>query len=158
MLGIWFLCTFSEKNKEDHRFTTTSLLSRQKYDLFLKNIITGDKKWLFYDNAQYKKQCIDKDESLQTPPNAADRQRWISADSPKGSGPTGMNLCRLPERQRTDRDESLQPTWKSKLDGRKVMLCVWWDHYCIIDFDFQTPIRHSMQTYIFSSCNMCIRI
>ena len=35
-----------------------------------------------------------------------------------------------------DNDESLQSTPKVELLGRKVMLCVWWDHHGIIYFEF----------------------
>ena len=65
----------------------------KEIDLLLKNIITGDEKWLFCDNVPCKRQ-------------------W------------------------TDKDESLRATPKAKLRGRKVMLCVYWDHYSIIHFEF----------------------
>ena len=67
-LGILVLHTLSAKNKEDHIYIATSLLSRQRNDPFLKNIITGDKEWVFYDNVQCKRQWIDNDESLQPIP------------------------------------------------------------------------------------------
>ena len=54
--------------KENHISIATSFLSRQRNDLFLKNIITGDEKWIFYDNVQCKRQWIDKAESLQPAP------------------------------------------------------------------------------------------
>ena len=53
----------------------TSLLSRQSNDPFLKNIITDDGKWIFYDDVQRKKQWIDKDESPQPTPNAEIRRK-----------------------------------------------------------------------------------
>ena len=37
----------SEKNKEDHIFTATNLLSRQSNDPFHKIMITGHEKWVF---------------------------------------------------------------------------------------------------------------
>ena len=64
-LGIWLLHTSSEKNKEDCISIGTSLLSKLRNDLFLKNIITGDEEYIFYDNVQCKRHWIDKDESLQ---------------------------------------------------------------------------------------------
>ena len=42
----------------------TSLLSRQRNDPFLKNITTGDEKWIFYVNFQCKRQWIDEYELL----------------------------------------------------------------------------------------------
>ena len=70
-LGVRILHTLSEKNKKDYIFITTSLLLRQGNDPFLKNIITDDEKWVFYDNVQCKKQWIDKDESLVYPKGGA---------------------------------------------------------------------------------------
>ena len=72
---------------------------------FLKNIIAGGEKWVFYDNVQRKKQWIDK-------------------------------------------DESLEPTSKVKLLGRKDMLCVWWDHRGIIHVEY---LNHN-QTNLYFQC------
>ena len=47
-LSAWFPHTLSEKNKEDCISIVTSLLLRQRNDLFLKNIITGDEKCVFF--------------------------------------------------------------------------------------------------------------
>ena len=41
---------------------------KSEKDLFIKNIITGDEKRVFYDNIQCKRQWIDKNESLQPTP------------------------------------------------------------------------------------------
>ena len=78
-LGTWVPHTLSEKNKDDRKSMVTSLLSKQR------NMITGDKKWIFYDNVQCKRQLTYKDESLL---------------------------------------------------GRKVVLCVGWNHHGIIHFEF----------------------
>ena len=48
----WFPYTLREKSKRDYIFIATSLLSRLRNDLFLKNI--GDKKRVFYDNVLCK--------------------------------------------------------------------------------------------------------
>ena len=40
---------------------------------FLKNIITGDEKWAFYDNLQRKRQWTDKDE----PPQLNPKGSWM---------------------------------------------------------------------------------
>ena len=63
--GIWFPHTHSEKNKEG----CISIVTRQRNDLFLKNIITGDEEWLFYGNVLWKRWWFDKDESPQPIPN-----------------------------------------------------------------------------------------
>ena len=64
-LDIWLPHTLSEKNKEDRIAIEIGLLSRQRNYQFLKNIITGNEKWIFYNNFQHKKQWLDKDEILQ---------------------------------------------------------------------------------------------
>ena len=47
-LGIWVSHTLSEKNKQDHISRVTSLFSRQRNDLFHKNIIISDEKMFFF--------------------------------------------------------------------------------------------------------------
>ena len=76
-LDVWVPHTLSEKNKDDHIIIATSLLSRQRNYLFLKNISAGDEIWVFYDNVQCKGQCLDKDESLQPFPKAKFHERKI---------------------------------------------------------------------------------
>ena len=44
-----------------------SLLLNQSKDPFLKNIITGNKKFFFYDNVQCKRQWIDRQISTAYP-------------------------------------------------------------------------------------------
>ena len=46
-LGILIPHTLREKNKEKSIFIVKNLLSKQINDLFLKNIITDDEKWVF---------------------------------------------------------------------------------------------------------------
>ena len=60
-LGIRHPHTFTKKNKEDHISIARSFLSRQRNYMVLKIIITGDEKWVFYNNVQW----IDKAESSQ---------------------------------------------------------------------------------------------
>ena len=62
---IWVPHALSKKNKDDHISIETSLLSRQRNYLFLKNIIAGDERSVFHDNVQGKTLSIDKDEFLQ---------------------------------------------------------------------------------------------
>ena len=73
-LGVLVAYTLSEKKKEDQVSIATNLLSRQRNNPFLKNIIITDGKWVFYDNVQHKSQWIDKDESPQ--PSPKDRASW----------------------------------------------------------------------------------
>ena len=76
-LSIWVSHTLSEKNKENRISITTSRLLRQKNDLFLKNIMTGDERWVFYYFVQCERQWIDKDESLQPTPREALYERKL---------------------------------------------------------------------------------
>ena len=39
------------------------------------------------------------------------------------------------KRQWVDKDKSPQLDLKAELHGRKIMLCVWWDHRSIIHFE-----------------------
>ena len=64
-LEVWFPYTLNEKNKEDCISIVTSLLSRQRNDLFIKNIITVDEKRVLHYNIQCQRLWRDKDESLQ---------------------------------------------------------------------------------------------
>lgn len=47
-----------------------NLLSRVKIEFFLNRIITGDKKWIIYDNIVRKRQWLNKDESHLPDPKA----------------------------------------------------------------------------------------
>ena len=69
-LGVWLPHPLSKKNKEDRISIATSHLLRQRNDPFLKEIISGDEKWVLNDNVQYEKQWIDKDESRQPTPES----------------------------------------------------------------------------------------
>ena len=76
-LGICVPHIFSEKNKEDCIFITTSLLLRQIKDMFLNNIFTSDEKWVIYDSIQRKRHRIDKDESQQPIPKQELHRRIV---------------------------------------------------------------------------------
>ena len=63
-LCVLFPHTLGEKNKNDRKFIATTL-KKQRNDSFLGNIITGDEKWVLYDNVNHKKQEIENDEPQQ---------------------------------------------------------------------------------------------
>ena len=69
-LGVWFPHALSEKNKADQLSIATSLLSRQRNNPFLDKIITGDEKWITYDNVARKRKWADKNKSPQPDPKA----------------------------------------------------------------------------------------
>ena len=62
-MDVCLLYTLSEKNKEDHIFMVINLFLSQRNDPFLKNIISGEEKWVFYDNLHRKRQWFNNDES-----------------------------------------------------------------------------------------------
>ena len=66
-----------EKNKADRLSIATSLLSRQRNDPFLDKIITGDEKWITYDNVACKRQWVDEDKSPHPDPKPEVRGRKI---------------------------------------------------------------------------------
>ena len=67
-LGGWVPHALSEKNKAGCLQIATSLLSRQRNNPFLDKIITGDEKWITYDNVARKKQWVVKDKFPQPDP------------------------------------------------------------------------------------------
>lgn len=69
-LGVWVPHNLSERNKEDRMSIATSLLSRVKIEPFLNRIVTGDEKWVTYDNIVCKRQWLDKDQPPLPDPKA----------------------------------------------------------------------------------------
>ena len=69
-LGVWVPYKLSERNKADRMSIATSLLSRENNDPFLKKIITGDEKWITYENIVRKGQWLDKDQPPLPDPKA----------------------------------------------------------------------------------------
>lgn len=53
-LDIWVLHVFKEKDLLRRIDICDLLLKREENDLFLKRIVTGDKKWIVYDNVKRK--------------------------------------------------------------------------------------------------------
>ena len=52
---VWFPHKLSEKNLLDHISAWDSLLKRNENVLFLKQIVTGDEKWILYNNVEWKR-------------------------------------------------------------------------------------------------------
>lgn len=57
--GRWVSHKLSEDNKNQRRDTALSLLSKFRKKDFLHKIITGDEKWILYDNPKRKKSWVD---------------------------------------------------------------------------------------------------
>lgn len=56
--GIWVPHLLSDMNKDQRRTICTSLLCRQRNDPFLRRIVTGDEKWVLYNNNKRTKQWL----------------------------------------------------------------------------------------------------
>ena len=67
-LGAWVPHVLGEKNKADCLSIATCLLSQQRNDPFLDEFITGDEKWITYNNVALKRQWVDKDKSPKPDP------------------------------------------------------------------------------------------
>jgi len=66
--GKWIPHELSEDNKNRRRDTTLTLLSKFRKKDFLHKIITGDKKWILYDNPKRRKSWVDPSQpSTSTP-------------------------------------------------------------------------------------------
>lgn len=53
--GIWVPYELSERNKERRKTTAEIMLERFRRKAFLHRIVTGDEKWVYYDNPKRKK-------------------------------------------------------------------------------------------------------
>jgi len=57
--GKWIPHELSEDNKNRRRDTAFTLLSKFQKKDFLQKIITGNDKWILYDNSKRKKSWVD---------------------------------------------------------------------------------------------------
>ena len=62
-VGKWIPHELSEVNISQRLSICASLASRQKKKSFLWQIVTGDEKWLYYDNPVWKKQWVSPDQA-----------------------------------------------------------------------------------------------
>ncbi|GFW50981.1 histone-lysine N-methyltransferase SETMAR [Trichonephila clavipes] len=65
-LDVWVLPVRTERNLCRRINVCDSLLKRHENDPFLKRIITGDEKWVVYNNVKRKRSWSKKDEPAQT--------------------------------------------------------------------------------------------
>ena len=54
----WVLYKLKPKDVERRFFTCEQLIQRQQRKDFLHRIVTGDEKWIFYDNPKKKKYYV----------------------------------------------------------------------------------------------------
>jgi len=57
--GKWVSHALSEKNKNDRLEKYLNLYNKQHRKFFSWEIVTGDEKWIFYDNPKKKKHYVD---------------------------------------------------------------------------------------------------
>ena len=65
-LDVWVPHELTQKNMMDRISICESLLNRNKIDPFLKRIVTGDEKWVTYDNIERKRSWSKLGEAAQT--------------------------------------------------------------------------------------------
>ncbi|XP_071036592.1 histone-lysine N-methyltransferase SETMAR-like [Parasteatoda tepidariorum] len=76
-LDIWVLHVLTERNLCRRVDVSDSLLKRHENDPFLKRVITGDEKWVVYNNVQLKRSCNKKDEPAQSISKANIHQKKV---------------------------------------------------------------------------------
>ena len=74
---IWVPPKLSEKNLLDHISACDSLLKRNENVPFLKQIVTGDEKWILYSNMGLKRSWGKRNEPPPTTPKAGLRPRKV---------------------------------------------------------------------------------
>lgn len=76
-LDVWVPHVLTERNLCLRVDACDSLLKRQENDPFLKRIITGDKKWVVYNNVKRKRSWSRKDEPAQSVSKANIHQKKV---------------------------------------------------------------------------------
>lgn len=96
---IWIPYELSEKNLMDRIEICESLLRQNKSESFLKRLVTGDEKWVIYNNIKRQKSWCKPDETSQTVAKRELHRRSCSA-----FGGTGKTWCieLLPQRETID--------------------------------------------------------
>ena len=64
--GKWMPYELTERNKEKRKTSCEILIERQKRKAFLHRIITGDEKWIYFDNPKRKRSWVDPDQPATT--------------------------------------------------------------------------------------------
>ncbi|XP_011632512.1 histone-lysine N-methyltransferase SETMAR-like [Pogonomyrmex barbatus] len=65
-LDVWVPHELNEKNLMDRISACDSLLKRHQNESFLKRMITGDEKWIVYNNINRKRSWSKRSEAAQT--------------------------------------------------------------------------------------------
>lgn len=61
--GKWIPHKLSQKNKDDRIIKCSNLLNKQHRKSFLWKIVTGDEKWIYYENPKRRKHWVDPGQS-----------------------------------------------------------------------------------------------
>ena len=67
-LGRWVPHELNDAQRNQRLTVCPSLLSRNHRDPFLERIVTGDEKWVLYNNTQHRRQWLDRNQSPQPVP------------------------------------------------------------------------------------------
>ena len=76
-LDLWLPHQLKEIHLTQRISICDSLLKRNEFDPFLKNLITGDEKWIVYNNVNRKRSWVMQDEPAQTTSKAEIHQKKI---------------------------------------------------------------------------------
>lgn len=76
-LDVWVPHILKERDILRRIDTCDSLIKRQENDPFLKRLITGDEKWIVYNNVKRKRSWCKKDESSQSTSKADIHQKKV---------------------------------------------------------------------------------
>ena len=76
-LGKWVPHKLSEMNILTRLNTCAFLLSKQKRKSFLYKIVTGDEKWIYFDNSSNKKQWLDPSQTASHVPRPEIHQKKV---------------------------------------------------------------------------------
>jgi len=63
-MGKWVLHELNERKQENRKTTCEMLLARYRRKSFLRRIVTGDEKWIYFENPKRKKSWITPGEPL----------------------------------------------------------------------------------------------
>lgn len=93
-LGRWIPHDLSQSDKDRRVQTCTSLISLNHHHPFLKDLITGDEKWVMYDNPHRRPQWVDADEQPQSiaKPDLHPKKCFSRVGGPNVEWSTG-NFC-----------------------------------------------------------------
>jgi len=79
-IGKWVPHELNDRQMERRQNICQILLARQKRKSFLHRILTGDEKWIYFQNPKCKKSWVDSAQHLPQDQIASDRRRRCAFD------------------------------------------------------------------------------